>query len=333
MARPLVRFEIPYRIYLPGGILAVKLDNKMFGLQVDYAPVGQVQNGIVAPSGPDVEYSGDIFGYAGRSVVSVIIPEEVEIVTEKGKDDFLEREDTFISTALLVTNRLIEVYAQFDINNMGAPSVHVLPITRRYIANISIRAIGDDLKQVGELVVSWPIGFRPVAQGDVKRPEEVTRRILDFLSSGKEIHIYRQLLTSALNHLWRQVYRLVPVEASAAVEAFTPLAIQAIDSRVNVRPDLGIYEKLILLEKTFNAHAPQQKRVVWFSVSEKGWQSLISHEISDWHKKCYEVRNKVIHRGYSSVNYNDALNATNSATALINHIGGLARDSLNISVD
>lgn len=333
MATPLVSFEIPYRLYLPEGVLPVKLNDGLYGVQIDYAPVGQVQNGIVAPSGPNVEYSRDVFGYAGRSHVHVIIPEQVDVLSDEGKKRFCDNEEKYISAALAAVNRVVEIYAQFDVNKLGEPSVHVLSITKRYITNTSLIAVDEELNQVSDLAVMLPIGFRPVSQGDVKRTDEVSRRILRYLADGKNVHIYRQLITGALGNLWRQVYRLVPIEASTAVEAFLPLAIERIDASVTVDPELYVYEKLRLLQSTINAKIPAEKQLSWFAPGTKGWKGLSSTEITDWHGKCYEMRNKIIHRGYSDVTHKDAQDAINSATILINYIMIIMNRELHINVD
>lgn len=128
------------------------------------------------------------------------------------------------------------------------------------------------------------------------------------LKSGDAIPVQRELVSSAQNHLWRGVYRLVPVEANTAFESFVPEMITKIDPTANITPLQDLYSKLLKLQEVLSTalSAAGLETVSWFSAPSGGWKTLIAQKLVAWHSDCYLLRNRVIYEGYSTVTQSEA---------------------------
>ena len=80
MLRPGVSFIVPFRVYMPENFYEVKVDNRLFSIKPQaLTPVKTAQG--VEVHGANVEFSHDIFGYAGRTLFYVILDHQIEIKT------------------------------------------------------------------------------------------------------------------------------------------------------------------------------------------------------------------------------------------------------------
>ncbi|MGK7914694.1 MAG: hypothetical protein AB4038_03995 [Prochloraceae cyanobacterium] len=155
-----------------------------------------------------------------------------------------------------------------------------------------------------------------------QRDANVVAEIKHVLQSGVSIPVERELISSARNHLWRSIYRLVPIEANTAFESFVPMAITRIDPSVNISQLRDLYRKLLKLQEVLNTRliGVNQTDVSWFSSLEGGWSTLIESNISRWYRDCYSLRNRVIHEGYNGVTAQEAKSALESMIAAKEYI-------------
>lgn len=154
------------------------------------------------------------------------------------------------------------------------------------------------------------------------RSPDVVAAIRTDLASNATIPIERELLTLARNHLWRHQFRLVPVEANTAFESFALDALKRIDPATTIPDTSDVYAKLRALEKAMGLASVAKARpfTLWFDASIPGWTGLQNGELRSWHDGCYDLRNKVIHRGYSAVQPVEAKTALESTVAAIEFI-------------
>jgi hypothetical protein len=134
----------------------------------------------------------------------------------------------------------------------------------------------------------------------------VIANIEALLTSGDVIPIQRELISSAQNHLWRGVYRLVPVEVNTAFESFVPEMITKIDPTVNIVPLRDLYSKILKLQEVLSTALSATGTASWFSAPSGGWRTLTDQKLAAWYSDCYLLRNRVIHEGYSTVTQSEA---------------------------
>lgn len=318
---PAVAFVAPYRIYLPEDFFQTLFHGKSARVKaVPLPPIASAGGSQV--HGQNVEIAHDIFGFAGRTQFYVVLAQDIDVNITNWKQLICERDNEIVEMALNVVNRLLAVYRDKDINRIGVSSFHVIELVRGDLADISLVVVDDELNQVPEFAVTWP-GFRSIGFGEAVLRDPVTvEAIRAQLAIGTEIPIERELLTSAQNHLWRQQLRLVPVEANTAFESYSYSALKKAEPRNNLPDSADAFRKLQELERVFSSAASANARHfdAWFDPTLQGWKGLQNPALKQWHSSCYELRNKVIHRGYNSVTRAEAkaaLTDTHSAIAMI----------------
>lgn len=324
MNHPAVQFVAPYRIYVPDRFFTVQTDNGV--AKVKAIPLVPIQSvGTSQVHGSNVEIIHDIFGFAGRTKFFVVLDQVVDLSDSNWKKKICDQDHAIVDAALRTVNRVLEVYRDRDINSIGVRSFHVLPLVRGDLSDVSLVVVDDDLNQVPEFGVNWP-GFRTMGFGAaVLRDEGVASDIESHLKENIAIPIHRELMTSASNYLWRGQYRLVPVEANTAFETFTLSALLRVDPS-NPLPDTSdVYTKLTSLQTAISTVALQKKNapVIWFNSSLPGWKGLFNPELLQWHTACYALRNKVIHRGYNSVQDLEAKAAIEATIGAMNYVEAL----------
>lgn len=318
---PMVAFVAPYRIYLPDEFFDVLLDGKHARVKpVPLPPIATAAGAQV--HGQNVEIVHDIFGFAGRTRFYVVLSDEIDVNASEWKQFVCQRDNEIVEAALNVVNRLLAVYRDQDINKTGVSSFHVIELVREDLSDISLVVVDEALNQVGDFAVTWP-GFRSVGLGSaVLREPGIVEAIRDHLAKGTEIPIERELLTSARNHLWRRQLRLVPIEANTAFESYAYSALKRVSPGNHLPDSSDAFKKLEELEKVlFSVAAATAKPFArWLDPATPGWKGLQSGALKQWHGSCYELRNKVIHRGYNSVTVSEAKAAladTRAAIAMI----------------
>jgi hypothetical protein len=304
---PAVAFVGPYRIYLPDEFFHVLVSGE--SARVKAVPLPPISiGGASQVHGNNVEITHDIFGFAGRTQFFVVLDEKVEIDSPDWKQVISARHHEIAAAALSAVNRLLAVYRDQDINRIGVSSFHVIELVRGDISDISLVVVDEELNHVADFAVTWP-GHRSVGFGDaVVRDPVVVDAIRTHLASGSEIPIERELLSSARNHLWRGQLRLVPVEATTAFESYSYSALKRAAPGTVLPDSSDLFTKLQELERVLSsaASASSQPFISWFDPAVPGWKGLQSPKLKQWHATCYELRNKVIHRGYTGVTATEA---------------------------
>lgn len=328
MLRPGVSFIVPFRIYLPEDFYEVKVENRQFKVKPQALPPVKIGQGIEV-HGANIEFSHDIFGYAGRTLFHVLLDHHIDVSTEEGRRDFAERDKLFIEDAVVAVNRLLEVYRDQDKNSLGEKSFHVIPVVNTDLSDIRIVPIRDDLSEEKDICVRLvrfgTTGFGAATQ----RSDDVISEITKLLKNGTTIPIYRELLSSSMNAIWRGQHRLSPIESNTAFEAFVPAITTLLDPSSSSSLT-NLFDKLVLLESTLNQKLTSKSLpvVCWFTPQKNGWRSLIDPILVTWKTKCYELRGKVIHEGYSQVTSKESKEALEAAIKAINHIEGAVRKIL-----
>lgn len=299
---PAVTFVAPYRIYVPDEFFLVLLSGA--SARVKAVPLPPVQSaGASQVHGQNIEIVHDIFGFAGRTQFYVLLSELVDVDDPNWKQAVSTRDHAIVATALQAVNRLLAVYRDQDRNRIGVTSFHVVELLRGDLSDISLVVVDDEFNQLSDFSVTWP-GYRTMGFGEaVTRESLIVDAIRTYLENGTEIPIERELLTSAQNHLWRRQLRLVPVEANTALESYAYWALKRVAPATTVPESSDVFKKLQELERLFaEAAATSSKQFVrWFDPAIPGWKGLVNTELKHWHGSCYELRNRVIHRGYNAV--------------------------------
>ena len=318
---PAVSFVALFRIYVPDEFYHVLVDGR--SAKVKAVPIPPIASGSASQvHGQNVEIAHDIFGFAGRTHFYIVLDETIDVGAQDWKKVVCQRDHEIVEKALYVANRLLAVYRDQDVNRIGVASFHVFEVIRGDLSDISLVVVDDELNQIPEFAVMWP-GFRSMGFGDaVLREPQIVDAIRSHLASGIEIPIERELLTSARNHIWRQQLRLVPIEANTAFESYAFSALKRADPENTLPDSSDVIKKLLELESVFSSGAAENAKLfnIWFDPAQPGWKGLLNLALKRWHSSCYELRNKVIHRGYNSVTTaeaNAALTDTQSAIAMV----------------
>lgn len=323
MYNPAVSFVIPFRIYLPENFYEVKIGSREFKVKPQRLPPLKTAQDIEV-LGNNVEFLHDIFGYAGRTLFYVLLDYQVDMSTEEDKGNFVKRDKLFINDAVVVINRLLEVYRDQDKNSLGEKSFHITPIVLADISDIRIVLVKDNAEVQG-ISVRIP-SLRPISFGvATQRSAEVISEITELLRGGTKIPIYREILSSSMNTIWRGLYRLSPVESNTAFEAFISEITLLLDSST-VLPE-NLFGKLVLLESVLNRKFASKSLAVisWFTPEKNGWKSILDPVLISWKDKCYELRGKIIHEGYSQVTLREAVDSHETSLGAINYIQGLVQ--------
>ena len=253
---PAVDFVAPYRLYLPIDFFDVFVDGHI--ARVKAVPLPPVAADSASQfHGSNVEIKHDIFGFAGRTQFYIILSEEINIGCSEWKQLICQRDHELVEAALGVVNRLLAVYRDQDINMIGVSSFHVIELVRGDLSDISLVVVDEELRQITDFAITWP-GFHSMGFGSaVERDSSVVQAIRDYLASGTEITIERELLTSARNHLWRRQLRLVPIEATTAFEGFSYTALLRASPTTQLPDTSELFRKLQELEAVFSNAATQ----------------------------------------------------------------------------
>lgn len=318
---PAVSFVAPYRIYTTQEFFQVLVGG--VAVRVKAVPLPPIASDTAPQvTGEDVEIAHDIFGFAGRTQFYVVLSEVVNTNDPDWKQEICSRDREFVAFALQAVNRLLAVYRDQDVNRIGVRSFHVIELVRGDVSDIKLVIVDDDFNQFPDFLVAFP-GYGSMGLGGaVTRDSSITNAIRINLANGSEIPVERELLTSARNHLYRRQLRLVPVEANTAFESYTFSALKRADPGTALPDSSDVYKKLEELESVFVKAATSQavSFTRWFDSSKPGWKGLLSAELKQWHINCYELRNKVIHRGYNAVTVAEAQESiahTDEAIAMI----------------
>ena len=316
MSKPGIAFIVPYRFYTPDKFYEIQILDRFFKVKPQPLPPLPIGQGPQV-QGHNIEFSHDIFGYAGRTLFHVVLDEDFNVFTDTGRQEFVDKEKVFIDSAIMVVNRFIEIYRNYDFNGLGEQSFHAIPIVKTDIYDIRITPIEDDLSIKSDLVVRMlrfgDTGFG----GATSRPEQSISRIESHLKQGTPIPVWVELLTSAKNYLWRGQYRLTVIEANTAFEVF-------VSDRIQLEKDL--FAKLVFLESELNKKLEEKRlpMINWFLSSKDGWRSLANPELLNWYKKCYLLRNKAIHEGYLGTKQ-ESLEAYEAARVAIVYIDSILK--------
>jgi len=307
MHRIAVEFIAPFRIYLPDRFFTVTTGDGTAEVKaIPLPPQGHA--GGVGVHGARVEILHDLFGFAGRTKFCLVLNEEVDISLQDWKAKIANRDHAIRDLAIQYANRVLEVYRDRDKNGLGEESFHIVPLVHGDLSRIRICVVDEHFNEYPDFVITWPT-FSSVGMGAcVDRDTAVIADIEAVLTSGNAIPIQRELVSSARNHLWRSVYRLVPVEANTAFESFVPEMITRIDPAVNIAELRDLYSKLLKLEDVLATalSAASPGTVTWFSVPSGGWKTLTDHKLAAWYSDCYLLRNRIIHEGYNAVTRSEA---------------------------
>ncbi|WP_138679309.1 hypothetical protein [Candidatus Accumulibacter phosphatis] len=318
---PAIAFVAPYRIYLPDEFFDVLLGGSCARVKaVPLPPIAATD----APQvhGQNVEVSHDIFGFAGRTKFYVVLGESVDITDPGWKQSICTRDHALVASALGAVNRMVAVYRDIDVNRIGVSSFHVIELVRGDLSDISLVVVDEEFNQISDFAVIWP-GYRTMGFGDaVTREAKVVDTIRTCLASGTEIPIERELLTSARNHHWRRQLRLVPVEANTAFESYAFSALKRVAPGAVFPDSIDVFKKLQELDSAFATAATTNSKTFsrWFDPAVQGWKGLLCAELIQWHSGCYELRNKVIHRGYNAVTDSEADAAIKHTVAAISMV-------------
>ncbi|MDP1852911.1 MAG: hypothetical protein Q8L26_01700 [Candidatus Omnitrophota bacterium] len=319
MLRPGVSFIVPFRVYMPEDFYTVKIDDRQVKIKPQaLSPIEITQGPQV--HGANIEFSHDIFGYAGRTLFNILLDQQVDVSTEEGKSDFAAKDKTFIRDAVIAVNRFLEVYRDQDQNSLGEKSFHIIPIVMAEVSDVRIVLVRDDDSEEQGICIRRPT-LRPIGFGNAtQRSLEIISSITDLLRDGTKIPIYRELLHSSMNAIWRSQYRLCPIESNTAFESFLS-EITLLLEPLAVVPE-NLFDKLVLLESVLNQKLLSKSLAVisWFMPRRNGWGSLLDQILVDWKVKCYELRGKVIHEGYSQVTLREAQDSYRSSLGAINYI-------------
>ena len=318
--KPGIEFIAPFRIYLPEDFFEVTLEGRISLVKPIALPPIHVA-GTQAHE-KNIEVSHDIFGYAGRTKFSVVLDEEIDVDSDNWKKNFLDNESKFIDFALLSVNRILEVYRDQDRNNLDEKSFHVIQLVKTDIYDIRLVAIDEKLNEIEGFVVRKPSFHRVGFGAAVERKPEIIAEIRKLLKDGSSLPIYRELMNSALNYIWRGQYRLVPVEANTAFESFIPEIIHLLDPHANRSELKNLYTKLLRLEDILSTALSNSimNTVSWFTKPPDGLKTLAQSEFQKWHDDCYRIRNKVIHEGYNKVTRQEAIKAYEASLSAINYV-------------
>ncbi|OYE05792.1 hypothetical protein [Nostoc sp. 'Peltigera membranacea cyanobiont' 232] len=321
MIKPRVEFIAPFRVYVSEEFFEVKLESKIFIVQSVPVPPAILSEGIQV-HGKNIEISHDIFGYAGRTKFSVVIDEDIDISCTNWKNAFCDNEALYIQMSLSCVNRFLEVYRDQDKNRLGDKSFHVIPLVKSDLYNFRLVAIDEQFNEVGDFAIIRPAFHRTGFGTAVEREAEIINNIQVMLRNETSIPIYRDLINSARNYIWRGQYRLAPVEANTAFESFLPEIISHLDQNFNRSERLDLYNKLKRLQGILSSQLINSgySSVVWFNNPPNGWQTLHQQELKTWYDDCYLLRNKVIHEGYNRVTREEAFKAYQGAVTAIDYI-------------
>lgn len=321
MHHPAITFVAPFRIYVPDYFFDVRMPS--WAAQVKALPLPTVQaEGASQVHGANVEIAHDIFGFAGRTKFFVVLDQVIDVQNPDWKAVVCDADRTIVDDALQAVNRLLAVYRDRDVDGTGLESFHILELVRGDLSDIRLVVVDRALQQYSDLAINWP-GYQRMGFGQtVVRSDAAIARMAHDLANNSPIPIERELLSSARNHFWRGPLRLVPLEANTAFEAFAFAALRTADPLTTISDTSDIYGKLVALHSALLAAGSTRTLGLppWFDVAVPGWKGLLCQELLAWHSDCYQLRNKVIHRGYNSLTNAEtrsALQASERAIAFL----------------
>lgn len=316
-----IEFTAPFRIYLPERFFGVRLFGQGAQVKAVALPPVSVNSGVQV-SGRNVEIPHDIFGFAGRTRFYVVLDQAIDTTHEDWKARVCADDHKILALAIKFVNRVLEVYRDSDRSSLGAESFHIVPLVRQDLSGVRIVVVDAELNEFPDFAITWPVFYSVGMGGAVDRPAQVVTEIENALLTGIPVPVERELVSSARNHMWRQLYRFVPVEVNTAFESFVPLVISKLDPLVNLPDTLDLYRKLLKLEGVISDRltAKGEPALSWFSTPSDGWKTLIHPTLLRWHSDCYCLRNKIIHRGYNNVQREEADHALQAMLAACTYI-------------
>ncbi|MBC7705453.1 MAG: hypothetical protein H7274_16090 [Rhodoferax sp.] len=241
----------------------------------------------------------------------------------KWTDAMFVKEAEFVGAALAVVNRFLAVYRDKDKDSLGRPAFHVIELVEADLTDIQIVVSDETGNRFGEFA-THRVGPQTVMSFGqaISRPDDVVNGIRDALASNTPIPLERELVMSAWNHIWRNQLRLAVIEGNAAFESFVSSALSTAFPSVSISERTELSSKLQLIDSELAKEAAANGKAFspWFSAGQQGWKALANPELNAWYSECYDLRNKVIHRGYTQVTRPEATKSVQTAVAAINHI-------------
>ncbi|AFZ23296.1 hypothetical protein Cylst_0972 [Cylindrospermum stagnale PCC 7417] len=285
-----------------------------------FIPLEKKLSEAVQEQRKNIEIPHDIFGYAGRTKFSIVIDQEIDISCPNWETTHKDNIEHYTKLSLLSVHRFLEVYRDQD----SEKSFHIIPLVETDLFPFTFVLIDEDFNEVKNSVITKPLPHTMLFDRAVQRETEIINNIQKSLKDGTPIPIYKDLLNSARNYIWRGKYRLVPVEANTAFESFVPDTIYRLDPTFNSSKllKLNLYDKVIKLQEILSAKLINSgnSSVNWFTTAPAGWKTVSQPELKSWYDNCYLLRNEVIHQGYNGVTKEDASKAYEAALDAINYI-------------
>jgi hypothetical protein len=333
---PCVSFVLPFCLHIPDDYYDILFEDELYCVKTTFIVKSKTAHSPMTSAGP-WELGHDTFGRMGNTKLNIFFIRKIDLpnLSFLTKPDFTEkdlknyniwrdREEEYINIALKVCNRILEVYRDQD-KRLDEPSFHIFPVTSADISDARFYLLDGEFERI------FQGGIRPYPKGMMGisgRSPEVIQIIKEMLRRNTQVPFWRVLIRNAQNWLWREDYRLVPVEMNTAFEF-------AINETLNKYVKMYLYahkpttflDKLILLQLFINDYRSTtgNQPIEWAPQSNQGgWRSLPSvsgrQEVVNWYLNCYLLRNKVIQEGYNNVTRIEAEQALNSTQSAINFI-------------
>ncbi|MDO9531678.1 MAG: hypothetical protein Q7O12_06055 [Deltaproteobacteria bacterium] len=338
---PCVTFILPFCLHIPDDYYDILHEDDLYRAKTTFIVKSETAHSPMTSAGP-WGLGHDTFGRMGNTKLNIIFINKIELpnLSFFTKPDFTEKdlikyniwrdkEEDYINIALKVCNRILEVYRDQD-KRLDEPSFHIFPVTLADISDARFYLLDEEFKRI------FYGGIRPYPKGMMGisgRTPEVIKIIKEMLVSNTQVPFWRVLIRNAQNYLWRENYRLVPVEMNTAFEfVINETLNKYIIMYLYKQKPTTFLDKLILLQFFINDYRSimGNKPIEWAPQSNQGgWRSLPSvsgrQEVVNWYLNCYLLRNKVIHEGYNNVTRVEAEQALNSTESAITFIFELAK--------
>ena len=325
-AYPVVSYVLPYCIHVPEGRYFIRFKGGQYYLKNIFLEGGKRPDGSVI-SGPAVEIFNDVFGRAGNTKFTIYF---LDINITNNQIPLLE-EMHYLRIALEVGNRFLSVCRDQDVNSSGITSFHIIPVTVNDVTMKEIGLADENFNMIPNTCSIMPLpGEVAVGPEVVQRSQEVIDNIVYMLESDITIPIWRILIRSAQNHLWRAEYRIVPIEVNTAFEGVINHELHHYLQLTGVTKyiyESNLLSRIEMLQKYSNKYRVNKGKqpLEWVNTKD-GWKKLSGvNEIIDWYNKCYILRNRIIHESVVNISGLEAKESLDSAIKAINFIKGLSR--------
>jgi hypothetical protein len=325
-AHPVVSYVLPYCIHVPEGRYFIRFNRGQYYLKNIFLEGGKRPDGSVI-SGPAVEIFNDVFGRAGSSKFTIYFLD----INITNKQIPLQEVMHYLKVALEVGNRFLSVCRDQDVNSSGIPSFHIIPVTVNDVTMKEIGLADENFNEIPKTNSIMPLpGEVAVGPEAVQRSKEVMDSIVYMLENDISIPVWRILIRSAQNHLWRAEYRIVPVEANTAFEGVIIHELHHYLQLAGLCKNIyesNLLSRIEMLQKYSNkVRINKGKEPIEWVNTKDGWKKLSGvNEIIDWYNKCYLLRNRIIHESVVNISGLEAKESLNSTIKAINFIKGLSR--------